>query len=256
MNHPDYEWMIGSVYFCVWSQAVMLRIGAIFYLFSFFFFFCGAHDNQRGSTHTQTCRQTGANQSAQISNSTFLLPPCFTLVPHSWHCFHTILPFYTFPYPLRGCVFAHVCVCLSVCRVIAAHWKPQRGQPQESLTVVSGSPLFFTPPLLLLLPLFLYLRPTHKPHPSDCGLSKFPPILISLRNSLTLLNYLVCFYDLFITVHLTYSLSVSLSLSPSFFFNPLPQNRPPPPLLTSLKLAPPPSLAPWRCVHSGWNKDP
>ena len=145
-----------------------------------------------------------------MSKSSFLFLPCFPLVPHS---FPTILPFCT-TYPLRSgvCVCVCVCLCVSVCSVIAAHWKPQRGQPQESLTVVSGSPLFNPPFFFLLLPLFLYPCPIHKPHhphPSDCCLSKIPPILISFRNSLTLLNYLFFFY---------LSWSILHTVFPSFLF--------------------------------------
>lgn len=72
-------------------------------------------------------------------------PTFSAIVPHRSQCFHAILELCNFPSPLRGGVFVHVWVCASVCRVIAAHWKPQRGQPQESLTVVSGSPLFCPP---------------------------------------------------------------------------------------------------------------
>lgn len=133
---PDYEWRIWSVYFCVCSQAVMLRSGATFFLVT--------HDNQRGSEDTQTC----AVKPVQTNKHQYQITPFPTfsaVVPHRSQCFHAILELCNFPYPARGGVFVHVWVCASVCRVIAAHWKPQRGQPQESLTVVSGSPLFCPP---------------------------------------------------------------------------------------------------------------
>lgn len=139
---------------------------------------------------------------------TFLFSPFFSF---RYQCFHTILHLYIFPYSPRGGVFVHVWVCVSVCRVIAAHWKPQRGQPQESLTAISGSPLF-CPPFLLLLLFFLNLCPIlkpHYPHPPDCCFSKIPPILISFRNSPFL-------HPTKVSVLLLYSISCT-------FFNPLPQ---------------------------------
>lgn len=201
-------------------------------------FFSVAHDNRGASEHIQACTQL--NPCKPINTNAELYFPFSTFFSFSstqdisaFVLFCTCIFFLILLVVVCLCMCGYVCVCLqSNCSSL----ETSEGAASGVINCHFRLSPFLPPPFLLLLLLFLNLCPETPLSPPSwlLLLQNPPPILISFRNSPFL-------HPTMLSVLLSWSISCTLPLV-FFFYNPLPQNHPPPTSFTSFKLALPPTL--------------